>query len=53
MKEIQCNKDCKKCSQLNTRVDGKDYPYGYECLKYEESVFENSFADTKTFIVND
>ena len=28
--EIMCNKNCKTCKHLNTRVDNKGYPYGYE-----------------------
>lgn len=31
--ETTCNKNCKTCKHLNTRVDAKGYPYGYECMK--------------------
>lgn len=44
-----CNRNCKKCSKLNVKVDDKGYPWGYECLKYGDSVFENKFLDTKEF----
>lgn len=44
-----CNRNCKKCSRLNVKVDDKGYPWGYECLKYGDSVFENKFLDTKEF----
>ncbi len=30
-----CNKDCRKCKNLNGRVDNKGYPFAYECLKHE------------------
>lgn len=46
---IQCNKNCNKCKQLNVRVDGKGYPYGYDCMKYGDSVFQSDFMDTKEF----
>lgn len=47
--EIMCNKNCKTCKHLNTKVDAKRYPYGYECMKYYDSVFRNKFEDTKEF----
>lgn len=46
---VQCNRDCNKCNHLNIRVDDKGYPYGYDCLKYGDSVFRNKFKDTKEF----
>lgn len=46
---ITCNKDCGKCKQLNIKTDGKGYPWGYECLKYGDSVLEEHFGDTKEF----
>lgn len=46
---VECNKDCSKCKRLNGRTDGKGYPFGYDCLKYGDSVFENQFRDTKVF----
>ncbi len=48
-KSIQCSKDCSKCRHLNGRVDDKGYPYGYDCLKYGDSVFREDFKNTKTF----
>lgn len=47
--EIKCNKDCNKCNRLNIKVDDKGYPWGYECLKYGDSVFKENFQDTKEF----
>lgn len=44
-----CNRDCEKCKQLNVKVDDKGYPWGYECLKYGDSVFLEKFKDTKEF----
>lgn len=52
MEIAECNKDCNKCKQLNTRVDNKGYPFAYECLKYKDSVFREKFSDSKNFIVN-
>lgn len=49
MKNIECSRDCNKCKQLNIRVDDKDYPWGYECLKYGDSVFREDFTNTKCF----
>lgn len=39
----------KQCKYLNARTDDKGYPYGYECLKYEDSVFEDEFTNSKIF----
>ena len=33
-----CDRDCGKCSRLNIKVDKLGYPWGYECLKYGDSV---------------
>lgn len=49
---VHCNKDCEKCKQLNVKVDDKGYPWGYECMKYGDSVFREKFRDTKEFIDN-
>lgn len=46
---IECNKDCNKCKQLNIKTDDKGYPWGYECMKYRNSVFRDEFENTKTF----
>ena len=47
--QIHCNKDCLKCKNLNVKVDKKGYPWGYECLKYEDSVFQEEFTSSKNF----
>lgn len=52
MKTVECNKNCNECKQLNIKVDEKGYPWGYECLKYGDSVFREKFSDTKQFINN-
>lgn len=44
-----CNNDCKQCKHLNVRTDGKGYPYGYECMKYGDNVFEDEFTNSKIF----
>lgn len=46
---VKCNKNCKKCKQLNIRTDDKGYPYGYDCMKYGDSVFLSNFESTKEF----
>lgn len=46
-----CNKDCSKCSSLNTKIDSKGYPWGYDCLKYGDSVLQEDFSDTKVFSI--
>lgn len=46
---MKCKKDCRKCSQLNVKTDDKGYPYGYDCLKHGDSVFEEQFTDEKVF----
>ena len=49
--EKTCNKDCRECRYLNTKVDDKYYPYGHECMKYGDSVFQEEFNTTKIFKV--
>ena len=46
---VKCNKNCNKCNQLNVRTDDKGYPYGYDCMKYGDSVFRSEFESTKEF----
>ena len=46
---VECNRDCSKCKQLNGRTDDKGYLFGYECMKYGDSVFMEQFGDTKVF----
>ncbi len=46
---FECNRDCKKCKWLNTKVDDKGYPWGYECMRYNDSVFSSQFESTKCF----
>lgn len=44
-----CNKDCLKCNYLNTKADSKGYPWGYDCMKYGDSVLEKDLSNTKFF----
>lgn len=46
-----CNRDCKKCNQLNTKTDSSGYLWGYECMKYNDSVRSKDFESTKEFDV--
>lgn len=46
---MTCHKDCKECKSLNIKTDSKGYPWGYECLRYGDSVFADSFESDKTF----
>lgn len=46
---IKCDKECDSCKELNTRVDDKGYPYGFECMKYGDSVSRDDFHSTKEF----
>lgn len=52
MKSIECNKVCDKCKWLNGKTDYNGYPWGYECLKYGDSVFAKEFSNTKYFTLN-
>lgn len=44
-----CNRNCNKCKQLNGKTDDLGYPWGYECMKYGDSVFPEDFENTKEF----
>ena len=46
---VKCNRNCKQCKQLNIRTDNKGYPFGYDCIKYKNSVFQTEFESTKEF----
>ena len=46
---ITCNTNCNECEKLNIKVDDKGYPYGYECMKYGDSVFKMEFEKEKKF----
>ena len=50
---IKCSKNCSKCKMLNIRTDDKGYPYGYDCMKYGDSVFQNEFENTKKFSIKE
>jgi len=44
-----CNRDCTQCTQLNIKTDNNGKPWGYDCLKYDDSVFVDEFGNTKEF----
>ena len=46
---VKCDKECDNCKELSTRVDDKGYPFGYECMKYDDSINKNDFHSTKEF----
>lgn len=46
---VICNRNCKKCRHLSGRTDDKGYPFGYDCLRYQDSVFFEQFDKTKVF----
>lgn len=43
---IVCNK---KCRSLNGRAEKNGQPWGYECLKYGDTVEADQLHSTKTF----
>ena len=47
---VECNRDCRKCSKLSADVDDFGYPWGWECLKYADSVIER-FEEVKRFAI--
>lgn len=46
---VICNRDCEKCRSLNGRAEKNGQPWGYECLKYGDTVEKSQFQSTKTF----
>lgn len=46
---MKCSKNCGECNRLNIRTDDKGYPFGYEYMKYGESVHPDLFESTKEF----
>ena len=52
MKSVKCNKDCHKCRKYGSaKTDDKGYPFGYECLKYDEVIDLENVAKEKIFLV--
>lgn len=52
IKEIQkSRKECKceKCRSLNGRAEKNGQPWGYECMKYGDTVERSELHSTKTF----
>lgn len=46
---ITCNRDCEKCRNLSGRAEKNGQPWGYECLKHDDTVEKSQFHSTKTF----
>ena len=46
---LTCDKDCTDCKKLNIKTDNLGYPWGYDCLKYGDSVLREQFKKTKEF----
>lgn len=46
---VQCSKNCENCKYLSGRTDNKGYPFGYECMRYGDSVFKEQFKGVKVF----
>lgn len=54
MRPVKCIKDCRKCNKYNSaRTDDKGYPFGYECLKYNEAIDLQDVSKEKVFLVED
>lgn len=54
MRPIKCNKDCRQCHKYGSaKTDDKGYPFGYECLKYNESINLENVAKEKIFLISD
>lgn len=54
MRPIKCNKDCRQCHKYGSaKTDDKGYPFGYECLKYNESINHENVAKEKIFLISD
>lgn len=46
---IVCNRNCEKCRSLNGRAEKNGQPWGYECLKYGDTIEADQLHSTKTF----
>lgn len=53
MRQEKCNRDCHKCRSASVRTDDKGYPFGIECLKYNDSLDIQMATKEKTFLVAD
>ena len=53
MVEKKCNRDCRKCRSASARTDDKGYPFGIECLKYNDCLDINMATKEKIFLVAD
>lgn len=48
-----CYKDCKNCGKASYRTDDKGYPFGIECLKYNDSLPLEHSNKPKSFTISD
>lgn len=46
---IVCGRDCEKCKSLNGRAEKNGQPWGYECMKYGDTIDKDQLHSTKTF----
>lgn len=46
---VICNRDCGRCRSLNGRAEKNGQPWGYECLKYGDTIEKEQLHSTKTF----
>lgn len=46
---VTCNRNCEKCRSLNGRAEKNGQPWGYECMKYGNTVERSELHSTKTF----
>ena len=52
MRQVRCNKDCRKCKKEGSaKTDGKGYPFGYECLKYNQAINLQDIDKEKVFLI--
>lgn len=51
MSEIKCTRDCTKCSSASARTDAKGYPFGIECMKYNDCLDLQMAKKEKFFTV--
>lgn len=44
-----CDKNCKECENLNALTDIYGQPWCYECLKFNDTIFDENFEGIKEF----
>lgn len=46
---VTCSRNCEQCRSLNGRAEKNGQPWGYECMKYGDTVEKSELHSTKTF----